>query len=96
MRTKINYEWAIETVENINDEDPDIIDISHSDRLERLPEHSENERLVLVRDVREPDNFDNLIDRHWAYVTGGALPAMFEESAHKVPQRFHKELARFS
>ena len=91
MAVKTIYEWDIETIAPWGD----ILDHNHEDRLCDLPPLEEGQRLVLVRD-RFCD-FDGLIDRQWAYVEEGKLPERFDDGQvelAKVPQRFHKELAR--
>ena len=89
------YEWDCETVCK---EYGDILDHSHSDECLGLPDYEtekEFDRLVLVKNVYR--NWD-LAERTWAYVEDGKLPEYFSNSSYqeesKVPQRFHKELAR--
>lgn len=88
----IYYEWDIETVDG-----EDIVDHHHEDKLEDLhfPTLAHDERLVLVRDDGT---------RLWAYVDESKmLPKYFSrpeadgnyhETNVKVPQRFHREIAR--
>lgn len=93
---KVAYEWDRETVDQYGD----IIDHSHSDTLEPIAE--DGGRLVLVRD--EYTEADGVQDRLWAYVDdAGKLPEFFSRAGTgeddwvtsvRVPQRFHKELAR--
>ena len=74
----------------------DIQDHNHADKLsdfrqsEFEAEAGQVTRLVLVRDGSV---------RSWACVFDGKLPIYFQdaygENTTKVPQRFHKELARF-
>ena len=91
----LTYEWDVETV----DEYGDIEDHYHSERitidhLDAALDKSGRTRLVLVRD----DHRHGGIDRSWAYVEEGKLPDHFKDAYDrneaKVPQRFHKELAK--
>lgn len=93
-RNKISYEWDNETVDRYGD----IYDHHHSDTLEYLepPQTTPDANgytieLVLVRD--ECDD-EGLLDRSWAYVEDGILPAEFTYGA-KVPKRFHVEYNRW-
>lgn len=95
MPNKVVYEWDIETI----DENEDIMDHNHADKLDRHDKLKENERLVLVRD--EFSSYDeDLESRTWAYVENGKLPEYFKDSANiqttKVPVRFHKELEKWT
>ncbi len=90
--TQTSYEWDLEAV----DEHGDIIDHDFRDKFPGLPTE-DNVSLVLVRNVGEgyrsdPTSFD-LIDRAWAYVKDGKLPAEFD-SGDLVPKRFHRELQK--
>jgi hypothetical protein len=98
MKTKIvSYEWDIEHF----DEHGDIWDHHHSDTCPGIPEENDM-RLVLVRDVEEfwDGVSQGTIDRQWAYVKDGRLPEFFEDSGQargaKVPQKFHRELAKYA
>ena len=91
MRNTIVYEWDIETVDN----NGDIQDHHHSDTcfdLIKCP-LEKGERLVLVRNLGNDE--DGLQDRQWAYVDPTGLPDFFDGGA-KVPQRFHRELNKFT
>jgi hypothetical protein len=93
----VSYEWDIESIEIINGEEV-VLDHQHADDLCDLPTPANDcDRLVLVRD---DDNH-----RMWAYVDNGSrmLPKYFSipqadgkyyETSVKVPQRFHREIAR--
>lgn len=100
------YEWDFEFWDY--DENGDTIDINHNhwdtlpkDTFANLgPCEGGEVKLVLVRDVGNPD--DGLLDRTWAYLRDdGTLPEFFANAnghatGHKVPQRFHKELAKLA
>lgn len=89
------YEWDFET---FDPESGDVLDHHHAEKLADLPWPSAaGERLVLIRDVGNDD--DGLTDRALAYVDESRmLPAMFTDAGGaevaKVPQRFHREIAR--
>ena len=85
------YEWDYETW----DENGDILDHDHADKLSEFSDSRKTAHLVLVRD--SGNDIDGLTDRVWAYVSGGKLPEYFTDelnnpTQYKVPQRFHKEL----
>ena len=85
------YEWDIETL----DEFGDIEDHEHSEKLRPYHFNLEpNQQLVLVCDHWQ----GGWMYRSWAYVVDGELPEHFEDAYQnaegKVPQRFHKELAK--
>ena len=93
--TRVFYEWDLESFDPETD---DIIDHAHFDKCPGLPTEP-GVRLVLVRDeadgvVGDWDNTADLVRRCWAYVEDGKLPEVFDDGFTKVPQRFHKELAR--
>ena len=99
MTRKTFYEWDIETVErgvfDDGEEYADIVNHDHHDECPGIPTHPDD-MLVLVRDVwTNEDGYDELHDRTWAYVESGKLPTHFEDG-HKVPKRFHVELAKAS
>ncbi len=93
--TRVRYEWDMEE----SDRHGDVSDHHHSDKLKPLlsqyagnpPREGFTNVLVLVKD--EFDEFGDLGDRTWAYVTQGFLPDYFQNGM-PVPQRFHKELQR--
>jgi hypothetical protein len=97
---KVTYEWCIETY----DEHEDIVDHHHSDVLnysvsDLFRADGYKTRLVLIRD--EGDEDVGVVNRYWAYVENGELPEYFTEEWGvpinvKVPQRFHKELEKFT
>lgn len=109
-RTKLNhrtrrvvYEWDYETI----DEFDDIIDHDFHDECPGLPVDPAEQgltevariELVLVRNVviGYADCFDDSADldeRDWAYVKDGKLPETFQDGFTKVPQKFHRELAK--
>lgn len=106
MKRLVQYEWDVETyLDYTGADDEDIIDHNHSRTAaeaiiglcDPMP-HDEGTlktRLVLVRDVF--DEGGDLISRAWAYEENGQLPEYFNDTAcdiAKVPQRFHKELAK--
>lgn len=100
IRNTVSYEWDLETFDPATG---DILDHHHADKLIDLPWPSTpGERLVLIRNVG--NNYDGIADRSWAYVDESRmLPAEFSipdadgierETGTKVPQRFHREIAR--
>lgn len=94
MRNKTEYEWCYETI----DENNDIIENDHEDKLESFQENRKTKQLCLIRN--EGNEEDGLQDRLWAYVKDGKLPECFSDAhnhelpAMKVPQRFHQEFAK--
>ena len=90
----VDYEWDIETWDDI-----DIEDHNHRDRLSEIDptdlaealSGSAKKKLVLVRTSYEGD-------RSWAYVVNGVLPAMlhdaYEVARHKVPILFIREFEK--
>lgn len=82
------YEWDLETV----DDHGDILDHEHADSLKALPAPRADQRLVLIRDVYDPETEDHL-DRQWAYADERVLPTHFDGGA-TVPTRFHREIAQ--
>jgi hypothetical protein len=92
MRSKVYYEWDFETV----DENGDIIDHHHADKLKEIEHFRTGEEkgdFVLVRNVG--NDMDGLVDRQWAYPVGGEMPSEFDGGA-KVPQRYIKEWIIFT
>ena len=104
MRSKVTYEWDMESAYDYGD----IIDHHHADKLKDLkcyendPHRSFDEldgkpepahlRLVLVRDTW--DAWDGLGDREWCYLNeDGTMPDTFDWGA-KVPKRFKQEFER--
>lgn len=93
MRNKISYEWVFEEYDN----NGDIIDPLFSDKLIDAQREAEGcftheYEIALVRN--EGTEEDGLQVREYAYITAeGELPEEFDDG-YKVPQRFHKELAR--
>lgn len=93
----IGYEWVIEPEDN----DGDIIEVSHRDTLREALEDAdaylENPEVAdvaigLVRDAG--DEIEGVQDRQWAYLEdNGELPYEFDGGA-RVPQRFHEEARR--
>lgn len=91
MRTKICYEWDLETT----DENGDVLDHHHAGSAYALlwarkhwgepdnPGHIY--RLVLVRDEHESWGGEpgSLLDRDWAYVNGQTLPQCFSAPGPK-------------
>ncbi len=110
MRTKICYEWDLETT----DLEGDVIDHNHIDTARALldteqrwgkPPEGQRYRLTLVRDERESWDGEPgaLIDRNWAYIENGQLPECFSAAGldgmvplpnMRVPKRLHAELTR--
>ncbi len=94
MKSRIEYEWCYETV----DEEGDIIDNNFADTLMEFTDNAKTNQLCLVRN--EGDEINGLEDRFWAYVKDSKLPEWFEDGAGeeigiKVPQRFHNELLKY-
>jgi len=94
----VRYEWDVETM----DSHGDIEDHHHDDTVRPLLQRYRTElktaacELVLVRDVWDMTAYPDLIEREWAYVRGEKLPEFFHGGPgvdHKVPKRFHTELA---
>lgn len=97
----VSYEWATElttTTDTDAHEADEVLDVSHWDTYEQARAFAANPvddpgtewRVVLVRD---DDG-----GRAWAYMEAGALPDNFRDAygncTARVPQRFHKEVAR--
>jgi hypothetical protein len=94
MSSKVIYEWCYETI----DENGDIIDNDHEDKLTDFNENRKTEQLCLVQNIGDDNN--GLEDRNWAYVENGKLPQFFSDAmgkfiGYKVPKRFHKELSNY-
>lgn len=94
------YEWIVETLESATDDDPDILEVHHTDTLAEARAWAatieEPTRIGLVRDVG--NDIEGLTDRAWAYLENGKLPETFtygadEDSGIHVPKRFHRETA---
>lgn len=95
------YEWDLETYDrDANDQEAEILDHSFGEKLSDVGFPSaHDERLVLVRTVDGGD-------RQWAYVDNSRmLPKYFSipqsdgkyyETATKVPQQFHRDIAKFA
>ena len=85
------YEWCYETW----DENNDIIDNYHADRLADFSEAGKTNHLCLILNIG--DEINGVEDRLWAYVENGKLPEFFSDggnelTGYKVPIKFHKEL----
>jgi len=93
VRTRTDYEWALESVNT----DGDIEDHHFADKLKGLVQNvyqmDKGLRLVLVRTTWDLD-IESILNRGWAYPedNDGKLPAEFD-NGEKVPQRFHAEWA---
>ena len=85
MRSKVSYEWTLETMEG-----EDVAELDFADSLSEYSTVNPSQRHVLVRDWGNENQ--GLQDRQWAYVEGWRLPDEFDGGA-KVPQRFQSELA---
>lgn len=96
----VTYEWDLESWDGDPDKEPDaeVLDHHHGDKLLDVPlPASKTEKLVLVRTTDDGS-------RLWAYVDESRmLPRHFSrpepdgkyyETDVKVPQRFHREIAR--
>lgn len=93
------YEWDIEEMDVANDPE-DILDHHHQDTLAgfgKWLEQVDGVRYVLVLVRSTGNNDDGLQDRSWAYPERDGnwwrLPETTDDG-HKVPQRYHDELAR--
>ena len=104
MRSKVTYEWDMETAYDYGD----IIDHNHAAKLKDL-KHYEGDphraayemdgkpepahlRLVLVRDTW--DECDGLDDREWCYLNeDGTMPDTFCYGT-KVPNKYTQEFER--
>ena len=94
----IIYEWDIETVQNYEDGNNDILEHNHCKSYaeavlwkSRQPAaEGISYEIVLVR-----DDYDG---RSWAYVTDGALPEQacdaYDAPVGRVPRRFHDEVSK--
>lgn len=93
MRNQIRYEWDYETWDDNND----IIDHYHADKLADFKPDDVTAHLCLIRDAGNEIN--GMEERTWAYVKDGQLPEYFSDAfgalVHLVPKRFHKELATY-
>jgi hypothetical protein len=99
---RVYYEWAIESV----DEEGDIHNVDHSDTfpfdvLDKEPLDWERDEMwkgkvkmhyeiALKRDFHDADGY---MDRSYAYMKNGVLPAEFC-NGKRVPMKFHEEVAR--
>lgn len=92
---RIDYEWDIETT----DFHGDIVDHDYDTSVKALAARhplTATESIVLV--VSWGDECSGVIDREWAYAVAGVaggwtLPVEFD-GGHKVPKKFHAQLAR--
>ena len=102
----VTYEWIVEFI----DSDGEIIDVHHHDnyvaavatKAAEPTSDFDRAHIGLVRDVG--NDIEGLTDRAWAYIgDDGQLPEYFNcgetddgpaLSGHKVPQRFHREIAK--
>lgn len=94
-KTFITIEWLAETMDDYGD----IYDIYHADTYAEAKRWAEGHTcrvdIGLVRD--RGNDADGVIDRQWAYIEDGKLPARFSAcggpDGPKVPARYHKEIA---
>lgn len=100
MPNKVQYEWDCEAYDP-EDETGDC-DHNHGDTLAEVFTDEPNSKIVLVRDEYNDD--DGVVDRSWAYLIDGKLPEWtsmpdsrneYTIKCHKVPKRFHDEVAKF-
>lgn len=92
MRNTVSYEWDyLDT-----DENGDIQEHNHADKLSMFNESDRTQTLELVRDAG--NEIDGLNERTFAAVKDGQLPLYFNDAygnpIHLVPKRFHAELAK--
>ncbi len=98
MKTKISYEWVIETLDAAGEID----DVNHADTFPGFPDSDTH--IGLVRDER--NTFDgDLENRSWAYIKDGKLPEYFtqpspvegqEIKVARVPAKFHHAVEMFA
>lgn len=93
----VRYEWVVETLVPVNDEEIEIRDVNHwatYAEAEAFAEGLTHYDIALVRDHWA----GGYLDRSWAYVLDGGLPERFEDGLRNVavPERFHQEVARFN
>ena len=95
MAQLVYCEWLVEVV----DADGDIHDVSHYDvateaRAAMRCDAGDGMRYEwgLVRDRYRRGDPDDLVNRQWAYVEDGNLPAEFDEGA-TMPKRYRDEYA---
>lgn len=94
-----SYEWDAEPIDEHGDiEDHDWYDtLKDMNRIHPADSFNSRKGLVLIRDYG--CQADGLEDRQWAYAERGDdgklyLPERFD-GGNKVPQKFHKEIARW-
>ena len=91
MKLQTTYEWVIEDL----DEYGDIQDTSSWDRLSEIPDLRLNDTgfdIGLMKRIGNEDIGEQY--RAYAYIRNGKLGATFDDNS-EVPDRFHRELARF-
>lgn len=109
FKTKIRFEWALETV--YWDEDEDLQDIEDSDYRASLSDYGADDladAIAQKRFVRKDGiecftrlslrrdrgcDAEGIEDRQYAYVVSGTLPERFDGGA-KIPERFIAQLAK--
>jgi len=89
------YEWIVETVEDLGDNEVDVIGTCAWDTYEEARKDAEalmaqGKRIEIGLTRNVGDEVDGLQDRQWAYLEDGQLPQNFDGGA-RVPQRFHRE-----
>ena len=85
----ITYEWCLEYL----DENGDIEDHHHADSLAELVPKPEGTDLCLIRYSGNED--EGIVDKWYAYESGGILAANFEEGGQPpVPKKYLAEFAR--
>lgn len=94
-RNTVSYEWRTEEVEIAS---VDIVDTVGHDNLEKAvarwkskPDDGNEYQLCLTRLLCNA--WEGILDRQYAYVEGGELPAEFEGGA-KVPEVYRKAFAK--
>jgi hypothetical protein len=83
------YEWTWE----VTDEHGDIIAHGFWDTLAECRKDALPDADIALM-WRDGNDDDGELERAYAYMEGGALPALFDNGWHKVPQRFHREVRR--
>lgn len=91
------YEWDYE----VTDLDQEVKNHIYCEQCPGLPNQDmfDDDEICFLVLVKNVFHCEELVDRQWAYVDSGKLPEFFYDYAgggDKVPQRFHKELAKFT
>lgn len=93
-RHTVHYEWKYEILDANDDIDECEFDDTLAGLLKGLPLDGRKVRVCLVRDVRDPEDFHDLVDRGHAYIVAGRLSKECEENGARIPFRFHEQCRR--